>query len=155
MDKHHEKLAQSLQARVLFDLPIINALGVRIEDFDGRRLRLTLPLEQNRNDKNTAFAGSIASAGALTGWSLLTLAVAERMGESDIAIYQCQIDYSRPVTTDFCGQAELPQAEFDALLERLRDKGRGKINLSISVSDETGEAASLTAAYAVRIKEST
>jgi len=40
-------------------MPITRAMGVRVEDYGGRRLVLSAPLEANFNHLGTAFGGSL------------------------------------------------------------------------------------------------
>ncbi|MDP1775881.1 MAG: YiiD C-terminal domain-containing protein, partial [Moraxellaceae bacterium] len=54
-------------------MPLLNFMQIDAKHWDGQVLTLSAPLEPNRNDKNTAFAGSIASLSTVTGWALLML----------------------------------------------------------------------------------
>ena len=54
-------------------IPITAHLGVKILSFDGQKVIISAPLESNKNLHGTAFGGSQAAIGILTGWSLNSL----------------------------------------------------------------------------------
>jgi thioesterase domain-containing protein len=54
-------------------IPITAYLGVDISLFDGDKILVTAPLECNKNLHGTAFGGSQAAIGTLTGWALIYL----------------------------------------------------------------------------------
>ena len=53
-------------------IPLVEHLGIRIRGETATSLTLVLPFAPNRNDKNTAFAGSLYSGLVLAGWGLLS-----------------------------------------------------------------------------------
>ena len=64
--------ADALIAAMREEMPLLAFMGVEVEACDGHSLTLQAPLAPNRNDKGTAFAGSLASLSTVTGWALLT-----------------------------------------------------------------------------------
>lgn len=109
-------------------IPISDAMGFAVEFRAPATVTIRVPLEPNRNDKNTAFAGSIYSALVLAPWHLLDHLVRIDFPQAKIAVYQANVKYHKPVTTDFTVTATL--ADPALVVEALRNKETHKIRLS-------------------------
>lgn len=142
--------AERLQAYLALHIPLSTAMQVRVESFDGEALVLSAPLAVNHNDKGTAFAGSIASLAALAGWGACMLWAESQLGACQVAIAHADIRYLQPLRGDLRARAELPPPEVRAeTLHRIHDKGRGRLRLTITLSDPQGTAAIQHADYAI------
>ncbi len=144
--------ARRLNRRFREQIPLAREIDLEIIGYDGRSLVMTAPLTPNRNDKGTGFAGSIAALATLAGWALITLWVEERLGPADVAVYRSEMDYRQPITDDFFARCQLPEEEaLDGLLAALESKGRGRLELSVTVCQGETEAVFFWGAYAVRL----
>lgn len=76
-------------------IPLTQAMGVKIESYDGTQLVVTAPLEPNHNHLGTAFGGSLSALTTLTGYAMLWLQLGER--KAHIVIRESNIRYKRPV----------------------------------------------------------
>ena len=115
-------------------IPITRALGVRVEEYDGRRLVLTAPLAENVNHLGTAFGGSLNALAVLSGYGLLWLEL--RDTECHIVIRDSSIHYDRPVRGDIRAVCVRPDDEaLGAFRQQFRQKGRARIVLSATVED--------------------
>jgi thioesterase domain-containing protein len=126
----------SLQIEELFytKIPITRALGVRVEEYDGRRLVLTAPLCENVNHLGTAFGGSLNALAVLSGYGLLWLEL--RDAECHLVIRDSSISYERPVRGDIRAVCVRPDEEaLEAFKQTLRQKGRARIVLSATIED--------------------
>lgn len=142
--------AQALVARIREEIPLTAAMQLGVERHDGRTLVLRVPLAPNVNDKGTAFAGSITALGSIAGWCLLTLWSEREVGPCQVAVFEADFSFRKPLQGDFTATVAMPaEDECRALREALLRKGRGKLRLQVSLADAQGEAASLAAAYAV------
>jgi putative thioesterase YiiD len=63
--------ARQIQELLHSKIPITRAMGVKVEDYDGRRLILSAPLDANVNHLGTAFGGSLNALAVLSGYGLL------------------------------------------------------------------------------------
>lgn len=143
-------VAQRLLAKTRADIPLTAAMQVGVQQWDGTVLTLTAPLAPNVNDKGTAFAGSIAAMANLSGWALLSLWVEAELGACQVAIYRSELAYRRPLQSDFTATAQLPSASVcEQVLQMLRERGKAKINLEISLADAGGEAVTMGGSYAI------
>jgi len=148
----HQQAMQELNNRFRRQIPLTEHLGLQITTWDGRCLSMTAPLSPNRNDKGTGFAGSIASLATFAGWALLTLAVEERCGAAQVAVYRSEMRYRRPVDGDFEARCCLPdKAQLEAFWQALRDTGKGRLELAVSVVQDGEEKVQYQGAYAVRL----
>jgi thioesterase domain-containing protein len=115
-------------------IPITRALGVRVEEYDGRRLVLTAPLGENVNHLGTAFGGSLNALAVLSGYALLWLEL--RDTESHIVIRDSSITYDRPVRGDLRAVCERPEEKaLEAFRRRFQQKGRARVVLSATIED--------------------
>lgn len=147
-----QQAMQELNERFRRQIPLTEHLGLVISAWDGSCLRMAAPLAPNRNDKGTGFAGSIASLATFAGWALLTLAVEERCGAAQVAVYRSEIRYRRPIDGDFEARCRLPdQTRLAVFWETLRCTGRGRLELAVSVEQNGEERVSFQGAYAVRL----
>jgi thioesterase domain-containing protein len=143
------KAAEFLQ-RVHAEIPLTAAMQLGLSHYDGQSLTLSVPLAPNINDKGTAFAGSITALANITGWCLLSLWSENAIGFCRVAIAEAQFSFRRPIREQFTAHTSLPSdAQCAELLKKLREKGRCKVELQVSLCDGEGEAATLTALYAV------
>jgi thioesterase domain-containing protein len=116
-------------------MPITRAMGVRVEDYDGRRLVLTAPLRENVNHLGTAFGGSLNSLAVLSGYGLLWLEL--RDTECHLVIRDSSISYDRPVRGDLRAVCVRPAEEaMETFKRQFRQKGRARITLEATIEDE-------------------
>ena len=87
MSNHH--LLRETEAFLHDQIPLTQAMGVRLESYDASGLILTAPLAPNHNHLGTAFGGSLATLAILAGYTLLWLELGDR--SSHIVIQESQI----------------------------------------------------------------
>lgn len=142
--------AEALVARMRAEMPLLAFMDIRADHWDGQVLRLSAPLGPNRNDKQTAFAGAIASLSTVTGWALLTLWGEQVLGPCQVAVSHADLRYRRPIHDRFVATARLPDRQALGLLQaRIASHGRGRVEVSLQVHSGDEEAVQQTASYAV------
>ncbi|OUS20180.1 hypothetical protein A9R01_18135 ['Osedax' symbiont bacterium Rs2_46_30_T18] len=115
-------------------IPLLQHMGIQCLDFDRQTLQLRAALAENINDKGTGFGGSISALATLSGWSLVTLALRQQLGDYDVVIRESQMHYLAPATADLCCVVEMPQAQqWQGFCDRLQQKGRARIALQVNV----------------------
>lgn len=112
-------------------------------------LELSAPFDCNRNDKGTAFAGSIASLLTLTGWALLTLKLHEQNLTADIMVVASDIQYTRAAKQELRAVAEISDTELKCIRDDLKHRQRSRARLTISLRSGDTECATTTADYAI------
>ena len=134
-------LLRALRAKLRRDMPITKALGLRVVGNEGGGLVLSSPLAPNINHKGTAFAGSLNATATLAGWGTIWLLLREHGIRSHVVIQDSTVDYFRPVTGDFTARCRAPSASaIERLVNAVRRRGRGRIELDVLVSDASGDA---------------
>ena len=115
-------------------MPPVAAMQLRIDSFDGERLRLHAPLAAHVNDKGCAFGGSLVSLMTLAGWGLVTLRVQQAGLAADVFVADSQVRYLAPLFADIHAEARIAgDGSWDAFVATLRERGRARIDLVASV----------------------
>jgi thioesterase domain-containing protein len=145
-------LLDELAASWRHEIPLAAAMAIEVESYDGRTIAVRAPLEPNRNLHGTAFAGSLFSICALTGWGAVWLALEERRLKGVIVAVDCSIKYRRAVMGELvCRCTPDPQA-LGAGLEELAATGRASFALECTIDDGGRRAVSFIGTYVVHAK---
>lgn len=138
----------------LLAMPPVAALGLRIVEATGDRLRLHAPLAPNINDKGCAFGGSLGSLMTLAGWGLIVLRLAEAGLDADVFVADSDIRYRAPLYADIETTAELAEGESWAdFLSMLRSRGRARLSVRAVVClPEGGVATESLSRYVAKLR---
>lgn len=129
-------------------IPLLNHMGLGELEYDGKRLVLPAELAPNINDKGTGFGGSLATLATISGWCLTTLLLREQSLDCDVMIRDCEMQYIAPITNDFYAQVVVPSTlGVDSFLLRLKEKGRARLALDVSVKQNGIVALKMTGNY--------
>lgn len=135
-------------------IPITAHLGVKIQSFDGQKIIISAPLESNKNLHGTAFGGSQAAIGILTGWSLIYLKLKQLGIENDLVIQKSSYDFTKPITSDFTASCQLPNtAEFELFVKTLKEKGKARLTLTAEIKAEKGVCGIHQGIYVVFLRD--
>jgi thioesterase domain-containing protein len=127
--------AQKIEELLHRKIPITRAMGVRVEDYNGRRLVLTAPLDANVNHLGTAFGGSLNALALLSGYGLLWLELQD--SECHLVIRSSSISYDRPVTGEIRAICVRPEEEALAQFKRTFDeRGKARISLTATIEEQ-------------------
>lgn len=127
-------------------IPITRAMGVRVSEWDGRRLVLEAPLAANHNHLGTAFGGSLASLATLAAYGLVWLEL--RDPTFHVVVRQSSIQYLRPVRQVLRAVCQRPEdAVVTAFREALAAKGKARIELRVTIEDDGQVAAEFTGTF--------
>ena len=133
------------------EIPIVAAMGIAVEGYDGAALTVRAPLQPNRNIHGTTFAGSLYSACVLTGWGSIWLALRERGQTGVIYAADSSIQYRKGVVADFVCRCALDRVAL-AALDELAATGRASLELTCKIESGTKLAVDFTGRYAVHAK---
>ncbi len=123
-------------------IPMTAAIGARVDSFDGQRVAVSAPLEPNLNHRNTAFGGSLAALGIVSGWVLLFLKLKESGIANRLVISKSSFDFLEPVDGAFSAICQLPVTEeWGEFLRTLKRRGRSRINLHSEIIGPGGGTA--------------
>lgn len=116
-------------------MPITQAMGVRVESYDGLQLTLTAPLSINHNHLGTAFGGSLSAMATLAGYGLIWLELRDRAAH--VVIRRSSMAFNRPVRGDIRAACRRPEeAELASFKATLAQKGKARIQLEVAVVED-------------------
>ena len=145
---HLAALRKTLRKKI----PATRRLGIEPARCDDKVLVLKAPLAPNRNDKGTAFAGSLSAVVTVAGWSAVWLALRDAGLQGVIVIQDSTIRYHRPVTRNFEACASLPTpTQLSRLLAALRRRGKARTELSAVIREGGADAVTFAGRYVVWI----
>jgi thioesterase domain-containing protein len=130
------------------EIPIVAAMGMAVERYDGESLTVRAPLQPNRNVHGTTFAGSLYSACVLTGWGGIWLALRERGLAGVIYAADSTIQYRKGVYGDFVCRCSLDGFAL-APLDQLAATGRARLELTCTIESGAKLAVNFTGRYVV------
>lgn len=128
-------------------IPITRAMQARVKSFDGNTLVVEAELEPNINLHGTAFAGSLYTVCALTGWSMVHLQTRLHACEGSIVLASGHIDYFKPVKENLVATCVFGDQE--AAFARLAETGKARFPLIASIPAAGVEAAVFKGEYAL------
>jgi len=148
---HHDEpndLILQLQQKFTEAFDPAAVFGLQIAHYEGESIALAAPLSKNRNDKGSAFAGSLYSVGVLTGWSLLYLKLVEEGMDCNVVVVKSQTRYLRPLLDDLQAECQITPLQLKRFLWRLRRRGRAGIDLDVTIRTATHTSTKLRVKYA-------
>lgn len=118
-------------------IPLSEKMGVRVEQYTGKKFITTMPEAGNQNPHETIFAGSQFSIATLTGWGLIWLLMQEHQLGGDIVLVDASIRYSKPVSGRPTAVADMSHMSGD--LDRLARGSKARVKLEVMVSGANNE----------------
>ena len=137
------------------NIPISHQMGIKLISFDSAGLVISAPLLPNINDKQTAFAGSLATVVTLSGWALTMLTIKNVDLIADVAITHSEIEYKKPVTENFQAICAMPKKDsITDFISTLQSRRRAHWTISSSIiNDATNDiAVKFTGSYIAFLK---
>jgi thioesterase domain-containing protein len=131
------------------EIPIVAAMQMAVEAYDGRSLAVRAPLHANRNVHGTTFAGSLYSACVLTGWGLVWLGLRERGLAGVIFAAESSVQYRKGVERDFVCRCAWDGDALDVGLAKLEKSGRATFELVCTIDNDDKRAVTFTGKYVV------
>jgi thioesterase domain-containing protein len=122
-------MKELLQETLLHEIPLTQALGLKVEKATSDLVRLSFPLEPNHNHKQTAFGGSLYCAVVLAGWSVAWCGLQERGVKAQVVIAGSGERFMQPVTADFIAECQASPKMLDAAFKMLARKGIARLEL--------------------------
>lgn len=150
MEVNAQEIITSLHDKIT----LFKHLGIQPLDISGKSVRFRISLDKSRNHKGTAFGGSLYADAVLAAYTLVFASLRERgFSTENIVIAKGEIEYLRPVDSDFEIQCLFPSAaEEETFFAELKSKGRSRISLTSQIFGEGGSLkASLTGVFVVKL----
>jgi len=137
------------------NIPLTTYMDIRAGHCQHDYLTLEAPLAPNRNDKGTAFGGSLVSLCTLGGWSMMSMICRELNCDVDIVIARSEIRYLRPVNEDpFVAKAMRPDQELVSQFGcELESTGWATLEFAVVVQDSGKDAVRFFGKYGARLED--
>lgn len=114
------------------NIPLTAFMDIQAETYTPEKVVLSVPFAQNKNDKNTGFAGSISALMTVCGWSVMYANFHERLPKGNIVAQKTQLRYIAPIKGDFRAECICDDPEGkQALLDSFAKFQKGKLVLYI------------------------
>ena len=117
-------LPSELEHYLHTQIPLSQAMAVRVVSIADGAVVLSAPLAPNTNHHATVFGGSAAALAMLAAWSLLHTRLRAAGVSSRLVIQRSSVEYLRPMAGEFSARATLGAmpdwARFNAALARRR-----------------------------------
>jgi len=147
-----EELLKWLGDYLAQNIPLANNIKLQVLSYANDRLTLSAPLAPNKNDKNTAFAGSQYSLAVLAGWSWVTLKLKELGINHELVVASAEIRYLRPICNSLSAEASVDHnGDWNEFLQTLKLKGKAKIKLLVNLLDGGDLKSQFQGFYAAKI----
>ncbi len=91
-------------------IPLTAAMQLRVLHSGDGHIELLAPLSPNRNHRDTAFGGSLATLGIVTGWTLLQQGLLREGVEARVVVQKSECEFLEPVVAEFVSESHLPAA---------------------------------------------
>ena len=111
------------------NIPLTAAMQLRVLQCGDGSIELVAPLAPNRNHRDTAFGGSLATLGIVTGWALLQQSLGQEGVEARVVVQKSECEFLEPVAEEFFSAGSLPAAEWTRFLDTLSKRGRARITI--------------------------
>jgi thioesterase domain-containing protein len=138
------------------NIPLTRALGVEVVEVSEQRVRLAAPLAPNRNHRQTAFGGSVASLALLSGWGWLHARLAAVAPATGLVIQRQETDYLLPIDDAFEAVCSAPsEVAWQRFAQALAERGRGRLELACEIRCRGQLAATFRGLYVATARERT
>jgi thioesterase domain-containing protein len=150
MEVNSKELIATLKDKIA----LYEHLGIKSVDITDHQVRFKVSLIDNKNHKGTAFGGSVYAVAVLASYAMVLAGLKTRgIKTEDIVIAKGEIQYHRPIDTDFEVVCEFndARAEHD-FYEELRAQGKVRGTLTTHILAEGGSRnASLSGVFVVKL----
>ncbi|MCC5879966.1 MAG: GNAT family N-acetyltransferase/hotdog fold thioesterase [Idiomarina sp.] len=133
-------------------IPISDAMGIRIFQYTGRMLETRANLARNVNVHDTMFAGSVYSLATLTGWGMVQLQLQEKELEGAVVLAEGSIKYLKPLASEPRAVVELD--DMHGNMQLLRKGKNAHLNVDVTLFDQDTPVAYFNGRYVVKANRS-
>ncbi|MGH8529157.1 MAG: YiiD C-terminal domain-containing protein [Nevskiales bacterium] len=133
------------------NIPLTAALGASVRRMESGVVEITAPLKPNLNHRNTAFGGSLATLGILSGWAVLHLGLRAEDISARIVVQKSDADFIAPGEADLVAISKLDRKRWDRFLKSLRRYKRARIAVDTEIHAGSTRVVAHTGTYVARL----
>lgn len=140
----------TLQAVLDEEIPITQAMALRVVRCSADEVVIRAPLAANTNHKSTAFGGSLYTSTVLAGWGLLWCILRTEGLDGHIVIHESSVRYGMPVHGDWEARSTAPAAHVKRrFISAYQRYGRARLSLRAEVCCANAVAVEFSGRYVV------
>lgn len=126
-----------LEAKLWEQIPLCEAMGVKLEAASTDHVLLFAPIKPNINHKKTAFGGSLHALATIACWSLLQNKLLEECSVPfQIVIARSKVDYLAPVTEDFSAECRFNDSvEWAKFMRAFERRGKARLPMNAIITE--------------------
>lgn len=132
------------------EIPLTAAMSARVVRSEPGEVEICAPLAPNKNLHGTAFAGSLATLGLISGWVVLDRALHGAQVKAHLVAQKNECIFHAPATQELRAHARIPADEWDKFMSALRSKGRARISVITEIRAGDTLAVTHTGTYAAK-----
>lgn len=147
-------MLKKLKEKLHKEIPLTKYMQINPKEIKENKLITTAPIEQNINDKQTGFAGSLSTLVTISAWSACYLLVEEDLGFKNtmIAVIKSDTSYRAPVTKELYSETTLPsKEEIERLKQKLDSKGSGSLRIKSQIIEDEKVCVDFEGIYVIKI----
>lgn len=137
-----------LEQRIRSGIPLAANMDFRILNLQEQRIRIAGGAAENRNVHQTAFAGSLYALCTLAAWGLVYSRLPDK---AELVIAEGSIRYRQPVIGEIIAECRLEPDAIEGFLDRLRQRGKGRLKATATIASDTGNAVEFSALLFARL----
>ncbi len=146
------KQARQLQQLIYDSIALGKAMELEVTHLSSNTISIEAPVANaNINIHGTAFAGSIYSVCALSAWGLVHMRLLREDISASVVIAQAEIRYLHPVNNRIRTNCEMDQQDFQNFQNRLLEKGKASVSLTVTARESDQVQAILDARVVVKL----
>lgn len=132
------------------EIPLTAAMQARVLRSAAGEVEISAPLAPNKNLHGTAFAGSLATLGLISGWVVLDRALHDADVKAHLVAQKNECVFHAPATQELRAIARIPEDEWTKFLDALHSKGRARISVITEIRAGATLAVTHTGTYAAK-----
>lgn len=128
-------------------IPLTAALGARVTRSDKHEIEIHAPFAPNINHRGTAFGGSLATMGILSGWAVLHQALSHEKISAKLVIQKSECDFAEPVNAAFSAISRITEKDWHRFLVTLKRYNKARITVASQIRADGVEAVTHKGTY--------
>lgn len=144
-------MIKQLQEFLYAEIPLTKDMGIELNEFDGKNIKVTAPLSHNINDKGSVFGGSSSALMIISAWSLIKLNCDKQNIDADIVIHKNESIWQKAMYQDLIIQARFKTVyDFSEIKTTVLSNKHKRITCIVDLVDEENNIYStMTAKYVI------
>ena len=129
-------------------IPMTLQMGILVQRFSNEGVIATAPLQANINHQQSAFGGSIAALGIVTGFVAIWGNLQTRTISAELVIQHSETEFSKPGLGDMEARSRaLSQSALESFMATLNSNGTARILVTTDIFSDSKLIASNTGTF--------